>query len=413
MLFRPIHHTFGPHADGRACLRSMGLLLRPWRWRNGPAERALREECSRRLHGDTVLFSTGREALFALLKAMDLHAGEEVIVQAYTCTVVPNAIHAAGGVPVFAEIDPNTLNLTPDSVRSLLSPHTRAVICQHTFGIPAATEKLRSLCDERGILLIEDCAHVLPDANGPDVGRRGHVALLSFGRDKAVSGVTGGAIVCRVPDVAARLATMRDAAGQLSTGTVARLLLYPLLYVVARPLYGLRMGKALLVAARRTRLLLPILTSAEKQGNQAARLRRMPDACASLALASLKRLEQINNHRRLLTAFYVDAAREHRWPVISGASADLPLQKVPLFTEGSQRIRTELKKQNTHLDDGWTGCVICPEGTNLAASNYEPGTDPAAEEAAMRILSLPTHPCTTLRDAHRLVDALEKLIIHN
>ena len=90
----------------------------------------------------------------ATITGTDFEPGEEIVVQGFTCVVVPNAIHAAGGVPVYADIDPDTLNLTSASVRPLLTSRTRAVICQHTFGIPADIKALRKLCDERGIVLI-------------------------------------------------------------------------------------------------------------------------------------------------------------------------------------------------------------------------------------------------------------------
>jgi len=180
VLHSPIHHTFGPHATLPYALRSLALLLKPWRWRNGKDREELRSALEQSFGGRAFLFGSGREALLGLLRALGLRSGEEVIVQAYTCVVVPNAIHTAGGVSVYADIDGDTLNLDCDDVERRITPRTRAVIAQHTFGIPADLRRLRTLCTERGIVLIEDCAHVLPDDAASPLARTGDFTLLSF-----------------------------------------------------------------------------------------------------------------------------------------------------------------------------------------------------------------------------------------
>ena len=160
-LFSPIHHTFAPHVDGRYALRSLALLCTPWRWRKGRSIEALRSALAEKFNADAFLFATGRESLLALFRGMDLKPGEEVIVQGYTCVVVPNAIRAAGGVPVYVDIEKETLNLDPEEVERAITNRTRAVLCQHTFGIPSDLERLRSICDAHNLLLIEDCAHAV------------------------------------------------------------------------------------------------------------------------------------------------------------------------------------------------------------------------------------------------------------
>ncbi|NOS67071.1 MAG: aminotransferase class I/II-fold pyridoxal phosphate-dependent enzyme [Candidatus Peribacteraceae bacterium] len=413
MILRPIHHTFAPLADGRFCARALMLLLQPWTWRRGPAvqefRNALRENFAH-LSGDSgvsadvFLFSSGREGLMALLQSMNIGHGDEIIVQAYTCVVVPNAIIAAGATPIFVDIVKETLSLDPQEVRKAITPKTKAIICQHTFGIPAPLEELRAICDEHRIPLIEDCAHVIPDDEGPsEIGKTGEFVLLSFGRDKAISGVTGGAILSRRTDVSNRLKRLEDGARDLSLLSIKRFLLYPLIYALARPFYGLWIGKAFLKLCSLLRILPSIVTSEEKSGHQSPALNRLPNACAALALDQLKRLRQINDHRRMLTRFYLEQCAEHGWPVLHGIRSDLPLQKFPMFLEGAEKIRQSLKKKNIHLHDGWTGCVICPESVDPASLGYRDGDDPRAEEVCEQILCLPTHPNMRFSDGSTLI----------
>ncbi len=357
------------------------------------------------------MFGSGREALLAILRALKCRAGEEVIVQGYTCVVVPNAITAAGMTPIFADIEEDTLNLDVAEVEKLITPQTRAVICQHTFGIPAFTKELRALCNRHSLMLIEDCAHVIPDAKGPmEIGHVGDAMFFSFGRDKAISGVAGGAALSRHPDIAEDLRRQKDEAPSLRLWQIKRLLQYPILYAIAKKLYQVGLGKPFLYACAKLRMLARILTEKEKDGMMDAVIHAMPNACAVLALAQWKRLPRINDHRRALTAYYFDQSVKRSWPMLLGVLPDYPLQKFPLFTQGAERIRQALKQHNIYLHDGWTGCVICPESADAQACGYKDGDDPDAEMAGRQILALPTHPDTTMEQAKRLVELLDPLL---
>ena len=263
------------------------------------------------------------------------------------------------------------------------------------------------ICDEARIPLIEDCAHVIPDTAGPEmIGTTGDFVLLSFGRDKAISGVTGGAIISRRMDVSNRLQKLELHARDLSLFQIKRFLLYPLIYAVARPFYGIWIGKAFLKLCSILRLLPSIVTSEEKTGQQSPTLHRLPNACAALALSQLKHLQEINDHRRTLTRFYLEQCAKHGWPVLHGIGSDLPLQKFPMFIPGAEKIRQSLKKKNIHLHDGWTGCVICPSSVDPSTLGYRDGDDPRAEEVCEQIFCLPTHLTMTLCDAETLISAL-------
>ncbi len=406
MFSSPIHHTFGPHATLPYALRSLGLLVQPWKWNHGNEQEGLRKALQESLHGDVVLFASGREALLALLRTLHLKSGEEVIIQGYTCVVVPNAIHAAGAVPVYADIDGDTLNLDCDDVERRITPRTRAVITQHTFGIPADLARLRSICDKHNVLLVEDCAHVLPHDPSSPIARTGDFTLLSFGRDKAMSGVSGGAAIARKADAATNLSAMASAAAELPRSVIVRYLLYPLIYRKARTLYAIGLGRAYLALCKRLHVLVPILSSQEKCGNMPPLLSKCPNACAALALHSWKSLAKTNAHRRTLTEFYMQECHAHGWNIIPGITKDLALQKFPLFFPHAEEMRRMLKGYTIHLDDGWTGCVVCPRSVEPTDAGYSAGNDPDAEIACEQILSLPTHPTMTLRQAKRLITVL-------
>ena len=392
-IFQPIHHTFGPHATTRFCVNALQILCAPWKWQVGKSTKELRTILSDATGADTFLFSSGREALLSLLRAIDLQPGDEIIIQGYTCVALPNAIHEAGGVPVFADIDPSTLNLDCADVEKRISNRTRAIICQHTFGIPSDTDQLRRICDQNAIALIEDCAHIIPDGKGPHaVAEKGDFILLSFGRDKALSGVTGGALLSKHSYVSDFIKEEESKARSLSKSIIGKLLLYPFIYVSAKPFYGVIIGKAFLRLMKTLGLLVPIVSDEEKTGSMDAQLHSMPNACAFLAVREWDALHEMNEHRRALTQEYLRCAEKYSWSYPSAIHADLPLQKFPVFVEDGDSVRRTLKKKNIHLDDGWTGSTVCPASVQMQSVPYPIGQTPQASAVCTSIVSLPTHP---------------------
>ncbi|MDA0376210.1 MAG: aminotransferase class I/II-fold pyridoxal phosphate-dependent enzyme [bacterium] len=389
-------------------LKQLGLF---WKWKTGEERQWLEETLVHWFDAPCSLFSSGREALLALLRNLPIDHGSEILIQGFTCVALPNAIHAAGFTPVFSEIDPATLNIDLEALEGKIHSRTKAIIVQHTFGIVADTEALRSICDKHGLLLIEDCAHVLPDVTGPKrIGKHADFLMLSFGRDKAASGISGGAIISKDEVVTNLLRTEVQNASELPFFTIKRLLLYPLVYASTKPLYGIGIGKALLLLASKCGALVPVISQKEKTGYQSTEIHRMPSALCALVRWEFKRFHSLNNHRRTLTKIYKDAAEHHNWNVPAGVDTHLPLQKFPLLVQDADDIRKKLKRYNAHLDDGWTGASVCPRSVSQEAAGYIPGSCPKAERLATQLLTLPTHPTISIKQAHQLIGILAKII---
>ncbi len=139
-------------------------------------------------------------------------------------------------------------------------------------------------------------------------------------------------------------------------------------------------------------------------------LHKLPNACAALAYLQLKNIEKINNHRRKLTAYYLSAAKKNGWSYPKNINENMTVLKFPIFTEKSNKIRKDLKRHNIYLEDGWTSAVICPKTTNNDALGYCKGTCPEAEKVAKNILTLPTHPTMTMKQAKTLIKHINKYI---
>jgi perosamine synthetase len=143
-----------------------------------------------------VSHNSGTSALNAAYFGLGLRPGDEVVVPSYTflATVVP--LLNCGVTPVFADMDPETLNLAPASVVKQITSRTRAVVVTHMWGHPADMEELCRVCDQAGLPLIEDCSHAHgATINGRKVGTFGTAACFSLEGHKAIVAGEGGTLI--------------------------------------------------------------------------------------------------------------------------------------------------------------------------------------------------------------------------
>lgn len=138
-----------------------------------------------------IALANGSVALDLALRALDIGPGDEVVVTPRSFFASAACIVNAGAVPVFAEVDRDSQNITAESIRAVLTPRTRALLCVHLAGWPCDMAPIMALAEERGLKVIEDCAQAHGARyRGRSVGSLGHVGAWSFCQDKIVS--TGG-----------------------------------------------------------------------------------------------------------------------------------------------------------------------------------------------------------------------------
>lgn len=158
-----------------------------------------------------VAVSSGTAGLHLALIALGIGAGDEVIVPSFTFIAVANAVRYVGARPVFADIDPQTLNLDPSSVEAAVTPRTRALIIVHTFGCPAPVRALLNIARRHNLLVIEDaCEAIGAEIGGRRVGSFGDAAVFAFYPNKQITTGEGGIVVTPHPALARRIAALRN-----------------------------------------------------------------------------------------------------------------------------------------------------------------------------------------------------------
>lgn len=159
-----------------------------------------------------ISFAYARRALAAILTALEFKEGDEIVLSPLTCKVVPAALLSVGVRPVYADIDPRTLNLSTKTAKAAFGLRTRAVLFQHTYGISAGIDEMAILARSRGIHLIEDCAqcppHLLADG---DPGTSGIAAIWSHNLRKPLSAGSGAFATTNDDGLAEKLRAARDA----------------------------------------------------------------------------------------------------------------------------------------------------------------------------------------------------------
>lgn len=147
-----------------------------------------------------VAMSSGTGALHVALLLAGVEPGDEVITTSMTAEPTNTVILQTGAIPVFADVDPETGNLAPESVESLITPKTRAIVVVHYAGFPADLGRLRRIADANGIALIEDAAHSLGAAYGDQgIGTIGDYAIFSLQAIKHMTTIDGGVLALRDP----------------------------------------------------------------------------------------------------------------------------------------------------------------------------------------------------------------------
>jgi dTDP-4-amino-4,6-dideoxygalactose transaminase len=143
-----------------------------------------------------VSLPSGRVGLKLILQHLKPNEGDEVIIPALTLKALVNIITSLGLKPVCADIDPNTLTISPETVQKLITPKTKAIIALHTFGNPCPIDEICQIGEQYNIPIIEDAAHACgTQINGKYTGTFGYAGFFSFDISKPINTYGGGMVV--------------------------------------------------------------------------------------------------------------------------------------------------------------------------------------------------------------------------
>lgn len=359
---------------------------------------------------EPVCFFKGRVALHAILEAAGIGSGDQVLMPGYTCVVVPNAVLYRGAEPVYADIDPATCNLdaahlAAECGRTWDPRRARALVVQHTYGLPAEMEPLRKLATEHDLLLVEDACHALGATyRDVPVGRLGDAAFFSSQWSKPVTTGLGGWATATAAPLAAELdrvaASYPEPPGR---ETVLLRLQYRAYRAVYRPrLFWAVQGLYRLLG--RLGLAIGSSTGTELDCREPRDYRRRMGAPQRREL-----LRQLAGADRMIAGRRENARRIEEALADRGLPAahvppgcDPVWLRYPLRVGNKQALLAAARRARIELGD-WFLSPVHPNLAGWEAAAYRPGSCPEAERAARQVVNLPTHDRLDQAEIRRIV----------
>lgn len=305
--------------------------------------------------------ASGTDALKIALQALDIGPGDEVITTPFTFIATGESIHQAGAKPVFADIDPKTLNICPQEIKKKISSKTKAVIPVHLYGQPAEMDEIISLTRDKKIFIIEDCAQAMGAVyKGKKAGAIGTVGCFSFfpGKNLGCYG-DGGLLTTNDENVAERARKIRN------HGSKSK-------YEHIMPGYN----------------------------------SRLDTIQAAMLLVKLKRLDEWNEQRRRHAQAYREGLAPLGFSFPEGNSHSMP--SMNYFTFIVEKERDALRQYLTEQEIA--SGIYYPISLHLQKVfdflGYKKGDFPVSEDLQDRILSLPMYPELVSSQVQHIIEVI-------
>jgi perosamine synthetase len=347
-------------------------VLRSGRLSLGPTVDRFEELLAERVGAAFVAaVSSGTAGLHLCMRLAGVGPGDEVVTSPFSFVASANCALYEGATPIFADVDPATLNLDPDAVEAAITPRTRAILPVHIFGRPAELDRLEAIAERHGLAIVEDACEALgAEYRGRPVGSAGHPAVFAFYPNKQVTTGEGGAVAVGSEE---EWALLKSASNQGRSDS-------------GEWLMHSRLGWNY----------------------------RLSDVAAALGVAQLERLDEILERRSAVAVRYArllagvdgvealaadDADHRRSWfvyVVLLGPDVDRDGVMARLAEEG---IAAKPYLPSIHLQPYYR-----------ERFGYREGMLPASEAASARALALPFHTTLAAEDQARVVESLRRAL---
>lgn len=464
-----INASLGAHYSGKFVFQSFTQLLKqifliPQKDFRPRLKEKLAELLKSDKHNIQLVYK-GRDAIELTLQRYGITDPKDVVItQAFTCSAIEEGISRAGATAIYTDIGKNQLNLTVASLeKTWTNNHSKykikAILVQHSLGHPAEIKNIAAWCKKKDIILIEDLAQSFgaTDKNKKPLGTYADAIILSFGRDKVIDAITGGAVIFKTHfnsllnkslikkddtnkekkkvkkvyhkgiheiNSKGREASLgccearEGALGYIKLKTptqkiILKDLSYPVITWLIRKTFlilvpfitkKISLGKIIHLFFKKINLLNSPTFAPTKS------ITSMPSVIATLVISQLEDYGEIKKHRQKITRFYLKNL-EHlpiKFFTKHNHLETASLLRFALLVPKWKELLESWKKNNIHLDDRWyRQAVDC--GSKNCSLQYKPKSCPNAEKTSNQIINLPTHSQISLKDADKIVSHIKNL----
>jgi dTDP-4-amino-4,6-dideoxygalactose transaminase len=315
-----------------------------------------------------VALSSGTAGLHLLARIAGVGRGDEVITSTFSFVASANCFVLEGATPVFADIDPRTLNLDPAAAEAAVTERTKAIVAVDIFGYPCELDELRAIADRHGLVLIDDSCEALgAEYKGRPLGSHGPSSVFAFYPNKQVAAGEGGVVTTHSEDEARLLRSLRNQGRSYEGGRWFH-----------HPHLGLNY--------------------------------RWTDLQAAVGLAQLEKLDEILELRSAAAARYAELLAD-----VDGVTLPAPDDEdhvrswfvyVVLLDEGVDRTHVASQLADEGIECGEYLPCIHLQPYMREAYGFGEGLCPVAEDASRRTLALPFFPGLERADQDRVAEAL-------
>jgi len=361
---------------------------------------------------NTFYFYRGRVALYALLRALNVQPGDEVLIPGFTCVAVPSPVLGMRARPVYVDIDPRTYNIDPAELERKVTNRSKVIVVQHTFGIPCDMDPIMATAQRHGLAVIEDACHVWGSKyKGKDLGSIGVAAFYSYDPGKPFIIGMGGAATVNSEGLRSKMQSLYKSfkkPGAVETAKLHiqyvahRLTRHPRLFWGARDFYRFLSKKGLAIAT---------WTSDTLEGRLGPDYERglSPSLKARLCAMVPKGDRVISRHKRLADQY----ERGLEALGVSGLQINSECEAVlicyPLQLTNKARLLEEARRSRVELGDWFSSPVHPLPEQEWSAVGYQKGSCPLAESVSQHIVTLPCHAGVTPREAERTLRFLNQM----
>jgi len=357
-------------------------------------------------------FWKGRVGLYALLRALEVGQGDEVILPGYTCVMNVNPIKYVGARPVYVDIEPDTFNIDANLLEEEITSRTKVIIAQHTYGYPCDMDAIMEIAGRHGVCVIEDCCLALGSKyKGRLAGTLGPAGYFSFQWNKPYTTGLGGMVITADKDLAGRIESLQAEemccpsaceVFMLSMQLLTyRLLVYPGTTARAQSLFRYLTRKGAVVGSSDTKEFEPARAGDFFKGSSVMQARS--------GLRQLRKIQDNISHRVSMARFYDELLERKGFKSrnYDKAITEPVMVRYPLRIAEKQEALAQAAKAGIELGS-WFECPLHPIETPLASYDYKIGMCPEAERASREVVNLPLHPRANARTVEKTVNFITR-----
>ena len=353
-------------------------------------------------------FWKARVALYAILKALGVGSGDEVIVPGYTCVMNINPIKYLGAKPVYVDIESQMFNINPSLIEAAIISRTKVIIAQHTYGYPCQIDRILDMAKKHNLHVIEDCCLAFGSTyKGKLAGTFGIASYFSFQWNKPFTTGLGGMAIVPDSKLADKIKSLyenetvspsyKEVLMLTAQLAVYRAFIYPRTTAMAQSIFRALTKKGVIIGSSDKSEFSPVMLPDF--------FKKMSVIQAYSGLHQLYRLKRNLAHRREMTALYDKLLAQKGWPTRNYNKEIMN----PVMVRYPVRIKEKDKAIQQAASAGielgsWFECPLHPIETPLEKYDYQIGMCPEAERASREVVNLPLHPRATEKTVQRTVE---------